>query len=122
MIFGIGTDIVEISRIAQAIQSRAFLAKCFTDAEITRCNTGGVKSAENFAGYFAAKEAVAKALGTGFRGFTPRDIEIYHNEAGKPLVRLAPHIPAPAGAAIHVSISHGKDHATAMTIIDTESS
>ena len=118
MIFGIGTDIIEISRIKKAIQKPAFLAKCFTDAEIARCNADGAMSAAKFAGYFAAKEAVAKALGTGFRGFAPRDIEICQNDAGKPLVRLAPHIPAPADAIVHVSISHGKDHATAMAVIE----
>ena len=118
MIFGIGTDIVEISRIERAVKSRALLAKCFTQAEIERCNAGKVTAAENFAGYFAAKEAVAKALGTGFRGFVPRDIEIYHDELGKPFVRLAEHINAPADVSIFVSISHGKEHATAMAVIE----
>ena len=118
MILGIGTDIVEISRITKAIKSRAFLAKCFTEAEAARCNAGGVTAAENFAGYFAAKEAVAKALGTGFRGFVPRDIEIFHDDLGKPMVRLAEHISIPANAAIHISISHGKEHATAMAVIE----
>ncbi|MDR2183832.1 MAG: holo-ACP synthase [Clostridiales bacterium] len=118
MIFGIGTDIVEISRIAKAVKSRPLLAKCFTQAEIDRCNAGGVTAAENFAGYFAAKEAVAKALGTGFRGFAPRDIEICHDSLGKPLVRLSEKIPVPAHASVYISISHGKEHATAMAIIE----
>ena len=118
MIFGIGTDIIEISRIAKAVKSRTLLARCFTQAEIDRCNAGGVTTAENFAGYFAAKEAVAKALGTGFRGFVPRDIEICHDELGKPLVRLSEKIAAPAHASIYISISHGKEHATAMAVIE----
>ena len=118
MIFGIGTDIVEIARIAKAMAKPAFLAKCFTEAEVARCNAGGVTSAENFAGYFAAKEAVAKALGTGFRGFVPRDIEILHDDFGKPTVRLASHIDVPEDAVIYISISHGKEHATAMAIIE----
>ncbi|MCL2376913.1 MAG: holo-ACP synthase [Defluviitaleaceae bacterium] len=119
MIFGIGTDIIEIARVAKAIKGRAFLAKCFTEAEVARCNAGGITAAENFAGYFAAKEAVAKALGTGFRGFTPKDIEIFHDDLGKPMVRLASHIAAPKDAVIHISISHGKEHATAMAVIET---
>ncbi|MDR2183055.1 MAG: holo-ACP synthase [Clostridiales bacterium] len=118
MIFGIGTDIVEISRITRAVEGRAFLAKCFTEAEIARCKAGGVTAAENFAGYFAAKEAVAKALGTGFRGFVPRDIEICHDELGKPFARLAEHIDAPDNFDIFVSISHGKESATAMAVIE----
>jgi len=118
MIFGIGTDIVEISRMAKAASSRAFLAKCFTEAEIARCNTDGATAVENFAGYFAVKEAVAKALGTGFRGFVPRDIEIFHNDLGKPMARLSNNINMPEGATIHISISHGKEYATAMAIIE----
>jgi len=118
MIYGIGNDIVEISRIAKAAQSRAFLAKCFTQSEIDRCNAGGVTSAENFAGYFAAKESVVKALGTGFRGFAPRDIEICHDELGKPFVRLAESISMPINSNIFVSISHGKEYATAMAVIE----
>jgi len=118
MIFGIGTDIIEIARIAKAVTKPSFLAKCFTEAEVARCNAGGVTAAENFAGYFAAKEAVAKALGTGFRGFAPCDIEIFHDKLGKPMVRLASHVNAPEGAVMHISISHGKEHATAMAIIE----
>lgn len=119
MIFGIGTDIVEISRIAKATKSRGFLAKCFTQTEIGRCNARGVTANENFAGYFAAKEAVAKALGTGFRGFLPRDIEIYHDDLGKPFVCLAEHIIIPNGTiSIHISISHGREYANAMAVIE----
>jgi len=120
VIFGIGTDIIEISRIAKAVKSPALLDKCFTQAEIQRCNAGGVTASENFAGYFAAKEAVAKALGTGFSSFVPRDIEICHDNLGKPFVRLAEHIPVPKGAIIHISISHGKEHATAMAVIEVK--
>ena len=121
MIFGIGTDIIEISRIAKAVKNRAMLAKCFTRAEIDRCNAGGVTAAENFAGYFAAKEAVAKALGTGFRGFAPKDIEICHDNLGKPFACLAEHVAIPANASIYISISHGKEHATAMAVIEVRS-
>ncbi|MCL2573022.1 MAG: holo-ACP synthase [Defluviitaleaceae bacterium] len=118
MIYGIGTDIIEISRIARATKGKAFLAKCFTEAEMQRCNNAGVTAAENFAGYFAAKEAVAKALGTGFRGFVPRDIEIHHDDLGKPIAVLADHIQSPNNAIIHISISHGKEHATAIAVIE----
>ena len=118
MIFGIGTDIIEISRIRRAVKSRVFLSKCYTQAEIDHCNAGGVTAAENFAGYFAAKEAVAKALGTGFRGFAPKDIEILHDDLGKPYVNCAANVTMPANSIIFVSISHGKDYATAMAVIE----
>jgi len=118
MILGIGTDIIEIARVARAIENQRFLARCFTQAEIECCKAGGATAAESFAGYFAAKEAVAKALGTGFRGFSPHDIEICHDNAGKPFVRLANRVNAPPGTIIHISISHGKEHATAMAVIE----
>jgi len=122
MILGIGTDIVEISRIAKVVSTGAFLRKCYTNAEADRCNSAGVTAAENFAGYFAAKESVAKALGTGFRGFSPKDIEIFHDELGKPIVNLSEKIIKNTGIAkdvkIHISISHGKEHAVAMAVIE----
>ena len=122
MILGIGTDIVEISRIAKAVSKVAFLRKCYTDAEIAKCNAADITAAENFAGYFAAKESVAKALGTGFRGFLPKDIEISHDKLGKPIANLSDNILKNTGISndikIHISISHGKDYAVAMAVIE----
>ena len=115
MILGIGTDIVEICRVEMAVSKDAFLRKCFTGQEIAHCNKG--KTAQGFAGLFAAKESVAKALGTGFQGFLPRDVEIYHDHLGKPVVRLSERVDAPEGAQIDISISHGKDYAVAMAVI-----
>ncbi|MCL2235263.1 MAG: holo-ACP synthase, partial [Defluviitaleaceae bacterium] len=83
MILGIGTDIVEVARFEKPINNPAFLKRCYTAGEIQYCTPRGVAT---FAGLFAAKEAVAKALGTGFRGFSPADIEIVHSDAGQPLV------------------------------------
>lgn len=113
MIIGIGTDIVEISRIARAITSEAFLRKCYTADEVKRCR--GL--ARSFAGYFAAKESVAKALGTGFRGFLPRDVEIVQDEAGRPFVRFGREGVAPPDARVYISISHGRDFAVAVAVI-----
>jgi len=113
-IFGIGTDIVEIKRMKKALQSKKFLEKCFSPAEIEYC---GAKGAASFAGHFAAKESVAKALGTGFRGFLPRDIEICHNALGLPFAKLSGKINLSAESMIKISISHEKNYATAMAII-----
>ena len=121
MITGIGTDIIEIKRIEAAVKGKRFLKKCYTQAEVDRCNQSNAAASENFAGYFAAKEAVAKALGTGFRGFSPADIEIIHDALGKPMVRLSENISIPKDSNIFISISHGKEHATAVAVIDTNS-
>lgn len=110
---GIGTDIIEISRFQK--YSQRFLFRCYAASEQQTCT-----KPENLAGHFAAKEAVAKALGTGFTGFWPSAIEIKHNKAGKPEVILhngAAKIASAAGITkIDVSISHCKTFAVAMAV------
>ena len=83
MIIGIGVDIVKTARFENMTQH--FMERVFTSRERAYLLTKGHVSA---AGLFAAKEAVAKALGTGFRGFWPDDIEIVHDAMGKPKVVL----------------------------------
>ena len=84
MIIGIGTDLVEISRIEKACEKEAFLMRCFTEGE-RRAFAG---SPAKLAGNFAVKEAVAKVFGTGFRGFGPGHIEVLRDGLGKPYVNL----------------------------------
>lgn len=78
--FKIGTDIVEISRMEKSIKNESFLNKVFSANERAYC-----KSAQNFAGLFAAKEAYFKARGTGIK-LPMRDIEILHDKIGKPYI------------------------------------
>ncbi len=76
MIFGIGTDIIEIKRIKKAIaRSPRFIERLFTEQELEYYKKKDMK-AQHIAGGFSAKEAVLKALGTGLRGFKWKDIEI----------------------------------------------
>ena len=87
-IIGIGTDIIEIDRIKDAINNvKTFKGRVFTKNEIEH-----VEKRKNpypsYAGRFAAKEAVSKAIGTGFRGFNLVDIEVYNDELGKPYLRF----------------------------------
>ncbi|MCL1882748.1 MAG: holo-ACP synthase, partial [Defluviitaleaceae bacterium] len=81
MIFGIGVDIVKIDRF----ENNHFIKHVFTEREREYFSK---KNTQTIAGIFAAKEAVAKAMGTGFSGFFPIDIEILHKESGKPFVVL----------------------------------
>ena len=81
IILGVGIDIIEIKRFNPAVVS----ARIFSENERKYLQS---KHVESMAGLFAAKEAVVKALGTGFRGFSPCDIEINHNNMGKPYVTL----------------------------------
>ena len=90
MIYGIGTDIIDINRIKLTLDKYGdrFKNKCFHKNEIKWSNSK-LKSAESFAKRYAAKEACAKALGTGLaRGVFWKDIEVINNKYGKPLIKL----------------------------------
>lgn len=88
MIKGIGIDIVEVGRIKKAIEKNdRFLSRLFTDCEISLYMSKGSKFT-TIAGSFASKEAVSKALGTGFRNIKWKDIEILNDKMGKPYVKL----------------------------------
>jgi holo-[acyl-carrier protein] synthase len=124
MVIGIGVDIVEISRISEAInRSSRFLEKAFTTIELEYLNERKLRP-QYVAGRFAAKEAVSKALGTGFRGFGLQDIEILRDEFGKPLVNLKGKAKTIAESMgnykVHLSISHSEDNAVAYAILEGE--
>lgn len=87
MVKGIGVDLVEIERVKKAIKNTAFIKRIFTEEEQKYC-LSKARPYLHFAVRFAAKEAVMKALGTGFRGIKWRDLEISRDSLGKPLVRL----------------------------------
>ena len=90
MIYGIGTDIIDINRIKSVLNKYGdkFKYKCFHQNEISWSNSK-LKSAESFAKRYAAKEACAKALGTGLaRGVFWKDIEVINNKNGKPFIKL----------------------------------
>ncbi len=122
MILGIGIDVIEISRIARAADKAGFLQRVFTEGERTYfCARNN--NPENIAGVFAAKEAVSKALGTGFSGgILLRDIEICHGESGAPYVSLQGAAKARlaflGGTRVHLSISHCKTVAVAQAVIE----
>ncbi|MCL1925131.1 MAG: holo-ACP synthase [Defluviitaleaceae bacterium] len=103
----IGTDIIEINRIANAIKKEHFLNKIYTEQEIKLIKQKGVNTA---AVNFAGKEAVAKALGSGFVGITPKDIEILRKPSGEPYIVGMENI--------KISLSHSKEYAIAMVIIE----
>lgn len=113
---GIGVDLVEIDRISKACEKEGFIRRCFTENEIRMIDGNWQKAAGNF----AVKEAVAKMLGTGFRGFSLTDIEVLRDELGKPYVNLygkaADLAIAQRVTVIHVSISNTKDLANAFVI------
>ena len=121
-IVGIGTDIVECLRIAKMIERHGeqFINRIYTQHEIEYCSKRGAAT-QHYSRRWAAKEAVLKALGTGWaRGISWRDIEIRNDASGRPTVRLA------GGARdvcekleisqMQISISHCRTHATAYAL------
>ncbi len=118
MIRGIGTDIVEISRIEKSIENPRFLEKHFTKAE-NEYFFSKKRIAESVAACFAAKEAFFKAVGTGFSDIKIRDIEILHNELGAPYIVLYNKAKEILGKGkVYVSLSHSQQYATAVVIVE----
>jgi holo-[acyl-carrier protein] synthase len=121
-LLGIGTDITEVLRIAQMIERHGelFVGRVYTQAEIDYCRSRRMAT-QHFAGRWAAKEAVLKALGTGWRkGISWRDIEIVNGAGGRPTATLlggTREIADRMGIrCVLVSISHCRSHATAYAV------
>jgi holo-[acyl-carrier protein] synthase len=121
-IIGIGTDIVECLRIAKMIERHGelFLNRVYTPREIEYCSSRKAAT-QHYAGRWAAKEAILKALGTGWaRGIRWQDIEIRNDLAGKPSVALgggARTVCERLGIGeMLISISHCRSHATAYAL------
>ena len=123
MIFGIGTDIIEIERIEKLIaRGMPYLETIFTKKEMDYCETKARKS-EHYAARYAAKEAILKALGTGWRdGLAFSDIEIINGELGKPQVYLQGEAKKICGRhqikQISISLSHIEKFALAFAILE----
>jgi holo-[acyl-carrier protein] synthase len=121
-IFGIGIDVVEVARIASAIERHGepFLTKIFTSGERAYCESRK-HAAMHYAARFAAKEAVSKALGTGIGGNAGlHDLEVIHDANGAPKLRLSGAAEAFARehgiTDIQISLTHARDYAAANAI------
>lgn len=118
MIYGIGTDLIEVARVKKAYEKESFRKKIYTEQEQALI----ADNAQRAAGNFAVKESVVKAFGTGFRTISAIDIEVLRDELGKPYVVL--HGPAKEQAEssnilqIHVSISNTKAYAVGYVVME----
>lgn len=121
-VLGVGTDIVECLRIAQMIERHGelFITRVFTQHEFEYCSSRKAAT-QHYAGRWAAKEAVLKAMGTGWtQGIHWRDIEVRNDHGGRPRIALgggARKICERRGIVnVLISISHCRTHATAFAI------
>lgn len=126
MIAGIGTDLIEVERIADKVGSKpGFRELVFSDAEIAYCETKTFKF-EHYAARFAAKEAFFKAIGTGWRdGMAFNEVEVSNDAMGKPVLNLlgktAETIHEMGLGNIFVSLAHLKTVASAVVVIEKRS-
>jgi holo-[acyl-carrier protein] synthase len=125
MVLGLGTDLIEIARIKETIERHGdrFLHKVFTEGEIAYCLSKKISSAESFAARFAAKEAGAKALGTGIsRGVSWKELEVRREPGERPTLHLsgrAAERAAQMGVRIlSLSLTHSRDVAMAVVVAE----
>ena len=129
MIVGTGIDLIQVSRIRKQLEKSGhrFFETLFTEREIGYCQKGSSLSRQSqcFSGRFCAKEAFLKALGSGLRdGIFWKDMEILNDELGKPYFilrnRVQEIIKEKEITQVHLSISHDKNMATAMVILENQ--
>ena len=125
MVLGVGTDLMETKRIEVSIDryGERFLERVFTPGEIAYCLRKKKNAAESFAARFAAKEAGAKALGTGIsRGVTWKELEVRREENGRPTLHLSGRAAELAGAMgvrrMQLSLTHSRELAMAVVVVE----
>ncbi len=123
-----GVDIIAIARVEDSVTrlGEAFLRRIYTEAEQKYCGSRNAKAMESYAGRFAAKEAVAKALGTGIgiSGVAFTEMEVLPDGNGMPVVTLSGHAKAVfeelGGKSISISISHDNGCAVAFCCLECQ--
>jgi holo-[acyl-carrier protein] synthase len=124
MVLGLGTDLIETRRVQESIDrfGERFLERIFSKGEIAYCKRKK-NAAESFAARFAAKEAGAKALGTGIsHGVSWREFEVKREASGKPSLHLSGRAAELAGAMgvkrIQLSLTHSRELAMAVVVVE----
>ena len=120
MILGIGIDAVNIDRLKKWKPS--MFERFFHPDELRTANDRGLSGVASLASRFAAKEAFGKALGTGLKGFTLKEVAVLNDEKGKPILHLTGRaldaFESAGGEYHHVSLTHEHDYAVAAVIIE----
>ena len=118
---GIGLDLCEIARMDRHLSDERFLNRYFTDREIAYIRSRGKQAAQTLAGFFAAREALGKALGGGI-DFNLKEAEILHSDSGQPFYHLTGDLARrTAGDCFFLSISHDGGIAAAVCLLESAS-
>ena len=127
MVLGVGTDLIEIARIEESLArfGERFLERVFTPGEIAYCQGKKKNSSESFAARFAAKEAGAKALGTGIsRGVSWKEIEVRRQLGQRPTLhwsgRAAERAAEMGIVRTELSLTHSRSVAMAVVVVEGE--
>ncbi|MGI9255838.1 MAG: holo-ACP synthase [Salinispira sp.] len=121
MIQGIGVDIVRVERFVPWLGDKKKLGRYFHPREIQTCLLH-YSPEQSFAARYAAREAFSKALGTGLRNVRLNELRVEQDEAGKPHLHITDDLEkilkARGADHVHVSLSHEKDYAVAVVVIE----
>jgi len=122
MILGIGIDVVHVYRLKRWEKIPGLLQRFFHDDELSVALPKGEAGILSLAARFAAKEAFGKALGTGLHGFSLKEIAVMNDELGKPHFHIhgqaQESLERMGGKNVLVSLSHERDNALAMVVIE----
>ena len=122
MIIGIGLDVVHVRRLERWQKIPGLFARYFHPEELDAALRKGSGATLSLAARFAAKEAFGKAIGTGLSGITLKNILVLNNHNGKPCMQLFGNaleaFNASGGTSIHLSLTHERDNALAMVVIE----
>ena len=125
MIIGLGSDLSDIRRVQKSLDrfGERFLARLFTPGEIAYCQHKRKNSTESFAARFAAKEAGAKALGTGIsRGISWQELEVRRQPGERPTLHLSGRAAERAAAMgvrrVQLSLTHSRELAMAVVVVE----
>ena len=117
---GIGMDLVETERIARSLRRPRFFMRVFSPREqalLAQKRAGMVESA---AANFAAKEAFAKAVGTGVRGFALCEVEVLRDALGRPCLMLSERLQQRFAGHVYVTLTHTRRYAAATVVWEKE--
>jgi holo-[acyl-carrier protein] synthase len=122
LIVGTGIDFVAVSRIAHWLEDSLLCGRFFHEDEMKVIRSRGAEAPRSLAARFAAKEAFAKALGTGFNGLTLKDIRVENERSGRPRLVLEGSalraMERVGGRIAHLSLTHEADLAAAQVILE----
>lgn len=125
MIYGVGTDISEVKRFKKWVENPSIIHRFFADEELfsSEGNPEEGKVLQHYAARFSAKEAFSKALGTGIKDFSLKEVYVLKDSEGKPFINVSGNaekvLKKRCGeCSIHLSISHEKDYAVAFVVIE----